>query len=360
MQHQAQTLHDFVLSLLRDPTARAAFDADPETVLQEAGLGDITALDVQETIPLVLDYASVPGVDGIDTGLTELPTDTTDTDLSTAIQQLQLVTQQLTGQGTAVKVHGHTTSDLADTAVDLDGSGAGTDLSAATDVADVLDTDTASLTENLVNGAVANGVSDSLQNSTVGLQVATASTLASDYVGTVTLPGATAGVAAVPGASTGAEVSVPADLSAATDVADVLDTDTVNLEGATTDVVEAPVDEVVASTGDALDPLADQVQSTLDASLAPALDAVNAVNAATAPALGLGVQTGTVPGLDVTENLADGVRADLPTDTPTTLPATDDLSGALPSGVGDVVNVVNDAATGLTQTLNTGDLDLGL
>lgn len=276
MQHQAQTLHDFVLSLLRDPTARAAFDADPETVLQEAGLGDITALDVQETIPLVLDYASVPGVDGIDTGLTELPTDTTDTDLSTAIQQLQLVTQQLTGQGTAVKVHGHTTSDLADTAVDLDGSGAGT------------------------------------------------------------------------------------DLSAATDVADVLDTDTVNLEGATTDVVEAPVDEVVASTGDALDPLADQVQSTLDASLAPALDAVNAVNAATAPALGLGVQTGTVPGLDVTENLADGVRADLPTDTPTTLPATDDLFGALPSGVGDVVNVVNDAATGLTQTLNTGDLDLGL
>src|SRR3569833_888531 len=46
-----QTLHDFALNLLNDPTALAAFGTDPQGVLAAAGLGAVSATDVHEVIP---------------------------------------------------------------------------------------------------------------------------------------------------------------------------------------------------------------------------------------------------------------------------------------------------------------------
>ncbi|MEY7971765.1 IniB N-terminal domain-containing protein [Saccharomonospora xinjiangensis] len=64
---QEQTLHDFVLTLLNDATARAAFAHDPARALETAGLGDITAEDVQDVIPLVMDYSGLPAADALGT-----------------------------------------------------------------------------------------------------------------------------------------------------------------------------------------------------------------------------------------------------------------------------------------------------
>jgi hypothetical protein len=88
------TLHDFVLNLLCDATARSAFELDPEGALEAAGLGDITAADVQEVIPLVVDYAPVQGIPAF------VPTDqlaagVTEVDVAGAVRHLQAVTQQL-------------------------------------------------------------------------------------------------------------------------------------------------------------------------------------------------------------------------------------------------------------------------
>jgi hypothetical protein len=90
-----QTLHDFVLDLLTNPEARAAFELDPEGTLNAAGLGDITAADVRDVVPLVVDYAPVQGITGLvpagDLGqIGGLDGGATD-----AIGQLQTVTQQL-------------------------------------------------------------------------------------------------------------------------------------------------------------------------------------------------------------------------------------------------------------------------
>ncbi|WP_020662024.1 IniB N-terminal domain-containing protein [Amycolatopsis benzoatilytica] len=54
-----QTLHDFTLTLLQDPSALAAFGQNPQAALAAAGLGDISAADVHEVVPLVLDYVPV-------------------------------------------------------------------------------------------------------------------------------------------------------------------------------------------------------------------------------------------------------------------------------------------------------------
>jgi hypothetical protein len=76
----AQTLHEFTLGLLSDAPTRELFAADPTGVLQSAGLGDITAADVHDVLPLVLDMApthvveafeqtlggAVPGLPGAD------------------------------------------------------------------------------------------------------------------------------------------------------------------------------------------------------------------------------------------------------------------------------------------------------
>ncbi|WP_285751520.1 IniB N-terminal domain-containing protein [Lentzea sp. NBRC 105346] len=100
MSSSPSTLHDFVLNLLTDPSAKAAFEFDAQGALEQAGLTDITALDVQQVIPLVLDTlpatpAGLPAVEGVSLeglpGLEEGPLG--------AISQLQAVAAQLTSSG---------------------------------------------------------------------------------------------------------------------------------------------------------------------------------------------------------------------------------------------------------------------
>ncbi|WP_199441206.1 IniB N-terminal domain-containing protein [Umezawaea beigongshangensis] len=92
----SNTLHDFVLDLLSDPTALRAFQNDAEGALADAGLSDISALDVQEVIPLVLDYAPTAGLPALDAGLLEtLPLDVVEDGAAGAISQLHAVTQHL-------------------------------------------------------------------------------------------------------------------------------------------------------------------------------------------------------------------------------------------------------------------------
>jgi hypothetical protein len=96
------TLHDFVLNLLVDPAARTAFELDPEGVLTDAGLGDITEADVQEVIPLVVDYAPIGGLTGL-VAADEPVLGGIDGDVTGAVRQLQDITQLATA-GTG---HGH-------------------------------------------------------------------------------------------------------------------------------------------------------------------------------------------------------------------------------------------------------------
>jgi hypothetical protein len=100
------TLQDFVLNLIYDPIARSAFELDPEGVLQDAGLGDVTAADVQEVIPLVVDYAPLADVTAVTgtTLVTDVTTGVADVDVTGAVAHLQAVTAQLTG--------GHPVTDL--------------------------------------------------------------------------------------------------------------------------------------------------------------------------------------------------------------------------------------------------------
>jgi hypothetical protein len=89
---EAPTLHDFVLNLLTDADARTAFEIDPEGVLVDAGLGDITEADVQEVIPLVMDYAPISGLTGL-VGADEPVLGGFDGDVTGAVRQLQGITQ---------------------------------------------------------------------------------------------------------------------------------------------------------------------------------------------------------------------------------------------------------------------------
>jgi hypothetical protein len=124
MEQADQTLHDFVLNLLSDSQALASFEQDPAALLDHAGLSDISAADVQEVIPLVMDY--VPAhADTLDAALSQLPTDSVDTGQLGAIQQLQFVTQALGGIPAFDKASGFGTTDLrADYHVASDGHGA--------------------------------------------------------------------------------------------------------------------------------------------------------------------------------------------------------------------------------------------
>jgi hypothetical protein len=97
---ETPTLHDFVLNLLTDPDARTAFEIDPEGVLDGAGLGDITEADVQDVIPLVMDYAPINGLTGL-VGAEEPVLGGFDGDVTGAVRQLQDITQL------AVAGHGH-------------------------------------------------------------------------------------------------------------------------------------------------------------------------------------------------------------------------------------------------------------
>ncbi|HEY3605867.1 MAG TPA: IniB N-terminal domain-containing protein [Pseudonocardiaceae bacterium] len=96
VQAAPQTLHDFVLNLISDPQALTSFEQDPAAMLDHAGLNQISAADVQEVMPLVIDF--VPAhAEALDSVLSQLPLDSVDTGQLGAIQQLQFVTQALGG-----------------------------------------------------------------------------------------------------------------------------------------------------------------------------------------------------------------------------------------------------------------------
>lgn len=88
------TLQEFVLNLIYDPSARSAFELDPESALHAAGLGDITAADVQQVIPLVVDSAPVTGLHSL-TGPDDLTTGVANLDVAGAVSHLQAITAQV-------------------------------------------------------------------------------------------------------------------------------------------------------------------------------------------------------------------------------------------------------------------------
>jgi hypothetical protein len=59
MSNVATSLLDFILDLLSDPEAAADFQDDPEAALEDAGLGDLCAADVDAILPMLADYAPV-------------------------------------------------------------------------------------------------------------------------------------------------------------------------------------------------------------------------------------------------------------------------------------------------------------
>ncbi|PZG01136.1 IniB N-terminal domain-containing protein [Micromonospora deserti] len=172
-----QSLHDFVLNLLTNPDARSAFDLDPEGALRAAGLTDITAADVQDVVPLVVDYAPVHGLAPVTPTTTHLGVDPLLTDTTDVIGQLQQVTHQIsinstyTGADIKAGALGAIAVDpgtVTASATVLPGIGLGigpngltTDLTGVHDVAHTLDADVVSavdtttdpLTSDLTNTA---------------------------------------------------------------------------------------------------------------------------------------------------------------------------------------------------------------
>ncbi|MEN3308093.1 MAG: hypothetical protein V7603_4295 [Micromonosporaceae bacterium] len=174
-----QTLHDFVLNLLSNADARAAFQLDPQGALHDAGLSDVDAADVRDVIPLVVDYAPTRAVPALDTTLNQLTAGAAGGGVAGAIQQLQLVTQQLppvsqlanadftmAATGTVAGAASGLTSlagSLATTGGGLSGTvGLSGDFSPVNDVAHTLDAtavaDATSAVSNTVTGTVAGTV----------------------------------------------------------------------------------------------------------------------------------------------------------------------------------------------------------
>jgi hypothetical protein len=62
----ANSLLDFVMSLVRDPDAAARYAADPQGAIADAHLTDVTSVDVTNLIPMVSDSLSMaaPAVGG--------------------------------------------------------------------------------------------------------------------------------------------------------------------------------------------------------------------------------------------------------------------------------------------------------
>ncbi|WP_439663079.1 IniB N-terminal domain-containing protein [Lentzea sp. HUAS TT2] len=168
---QPSTLHDFVLNLLSDPSLKDAFAADAQGTLEQAGLADITAVDVQEVIPLVLDLlpatpAGLPAIDGVD--LTLPAGDLLADGPLGAISQLQAVASQLTssgvnltdlqtssagmlaanGDGLQFAVANSTLGEYARVGLGIDG-----DFSAVSDVTSVLDQTASPLTGTVLDVA---------------------------------------------------------------------------------------------------------------------------------------------------------------------------------------------------------------
>jgi hypothetical protein len=65
----ANSLLDFVVSIVRDPDAAARYAADPSQAIADAHLTDVTTADVNNLIPVVSESfpAGIPGAHGVDT-----------------------------------------------------------------------------------------------------------------------------------------------------------------------------------------------------------------------------------------------------------------------------------------------------
>ncbi len=62
MSNMTQTLLDFILNLLRDSNAKAAFVADPEKALADAGLSNVCSEDVSDAMTYVAEYHPIAPV----------------------------------------------------------------------------------------------------------------------------------------------------------------------------------------------------------------------------------------------------------------------------------------------------------
>ena len=60
----ANTLLDFVMSLVRDPEAAARYAADPAQAIADANLPGVTSVDVDNLIPVVSESLSVGATSG--------------------------------------------------------------------------------------------------------------------------------------------------------------------------------------------------------------------------------------------------------------------------------------------------------
>ena len=98
------TLHDFVLNLLSDPTALTAFAQDPQALLAQAGLGDITPTDVSNALPMVIDYAPSHLVPTLEAAQSALPVDGLTNDPTAAIQHLTALTSAVSDTTTWLHV----------------------------------------------------------------------------------------------------------------------------------------------------------------------------------------------------------------------------------------------------------------
>lgn len=169
-------LHDFVLNLLSDPTALQAFNLDPATVLDSAGLGDISAADVSEVVPLVMDLLPMQNTQVVDTALSSLTSlDSVGSGQAGAIAQLQNVTavlssittdaSQLSGGGTLSlntplgAMGGVLSADSHGLDLGFASPMGSADLNAASDVADVLDSQAQAGIAQL-NGAISEVTSE--------------------------------------------------------------------------------------------------------------------------------------------------------------------------------------------------------
>ncbi|MEU6207241.1 IniB N-terminal domain-containing protein [Micromonospora musae] len=165
-----QTLHDFVLNLLTDADARSAFDLDPEGALRAAGLTDITAADVQDVVPLVVDYAPVQGLAPVAPVLGELGAEPLVTDATDVVGQLQQVAQQISvtngyhGVDVKAGVLGAIAVDPTSVAagvtvlpgigLGVGPGGLGTDLTGVHDVAHTLDADVVGAVDSVADPVV--------------------------------------------------------------------------------------------------------------------------------------------------------------------------------------------------------------
>ena len=94
------TLHDFVLNLLSDPTALTQFAQDPQALLAQAGLGDITPSDVNAALPMVIDYAPSHLVPALEAAQSALPIDGLTDNPADAVAHLTALTSAVSDSTT--------------------------------------------------------------------------------------------------------------------------------------------------------------------------------------------------------------------------------------------------------------------